>query len=155
MADHGTCIHFNGVQHKLCKRGLLYTQFRDEQGRGLPCIKFMERSARGGTYLKPGEAAAERKPMPGFALATPCPFYEEPTEEQVQADRVTREAAVKRTIAAIEVAGKWRVKPMPESDRHEVVECPVCNGRLHLSQSSYNGHVHGKCETEGCVSWME
>lgn len=28
-------------------------------------------------------------------------------------------------------------------------------GRLHLSQSSYNGHVHGRCETDDCVRWME
>jgi hypothetical protein len=28
-------------------------------------------------------------------------------------------------------------------------------GWLHLSQSAYNGHVHGKCETDDCVSWME
>lgn len=31
----------------------------------------------------------------------------------------------------------------------------ACGGKLHLSQSSYNGHVHGKCETPDCVSWME
>lgn len=37
----------------------------------------------------------------------------------------------------------------------EVIQCPACAGRLHLSQAAYNGHVHGKCETEGCVSWME
>lgn len=33
--------------------------------------------------------------------------------------------------------------------------CPACGGRLHMSHSGYNGHVWGKCETEGCVSWME
>lgn len=37
----------------------------------------------------------------------------------------------------------------------EVVECPACKGRLHLSIAAYNGHVHGKCETDGCVAWME
>lgn len=37
----------------------------------------------------------------------------------------------------------------------EVVECPACKGKLHLSISGYNGHVHGQCETENCVSWME
>ena len=39
--------------------------------------------------------------------------------------------------------------------KEEVIECPACKGRLHLSQAAYNGHVWGKCETEGCVSWME
>jgi hypothetical protein len=151
MTSHGTCIHFNGVQNKLCKRGVAYSNWDGPK----PCIQFMEKSARGGTYLRPGEQPAERKPFPGADKAKPCPFYEEPTDEQVQADRAEADAALKRTIAAIEVAGKWRVKPKPASDRHEVVECPVCKGRLHLSQSAYNGHVHGKCETEGCVSWME
>lgn len=34
--------------------------------------------------------------------------------------------------------------------------CPVCKtGKLQYSRSSYNGHVHGKCETPGCVAWME
>jgi len=36
-----------------------------------------------------------------------------------------------------------------------VVECPVCKGKLHVSHAEYNGHVHGKCETEGCLAWME
>ena len=36
-----------------------------------------------------------------------------------------------------------------------VVECPACSGQLHLSHAAYNGHVHGRCETEGCLSWME
>ncbi len=53
------------------------------------------------------------------------------------------------------ITENWRVKPKPAADRRGVVECPCCKSRLHLSQSSYNGHVHGKCETEGCVSWME
>ena len=48
----------------------------------------------------------------------------------------------------------WR-KAHKGKSASEVVECPACNGKLHLSISSYNGHVHGKCETAGCVSWME
>lgn len=34
--------------------------------------------------------------------------------------------------------------------------CPVCNrGTLRYSRAGYNGHVHGKCSTDGCVAWME
>ena len=58
-------------------------------------------------------------------------------------------------IKALKVAWDWKVKPKPEQDRHDVIECPICKGKLHLSQSSYNGHCHGQCETEGCVQWME
>lgn len=34
--------------------------------------------------------------------------------------------------------------------------CPICNkGELYYSRASYNGHVHARCSTENCVSWME
>ena len=47
----------------------------------------------------------------------------------------------------------WR-NSLPRG-KQTVVDCPICKGKLHLSQSSYNGHVHGQCETNGCVEWME
>lgn len=150
---HGTCMHFNGVQNDMCKRGVSYEV--NWPAGPKPCIQLLHKSARGGTYLKPGEEPAETKPFPGADKAKPCPLYQEPTSEEVQADREDSERSLARTFAAIKVAGAWRVKPKPVTDRYEVVECPVCKGRLHLSQSSYNGHVHGKCETEACVSWME
>lgn len=45
---------------------------------------------------------------------------------------------------------KWRGK-----SHSEVIECPACKGNLHLSISKGNNHVHGRCETKGCVAWME
>lgn len=60
-----------------------------------------------------------------------------------------------RMYIVMPVVLKWRVNPKPQQDRRDVIECPKCKGKLHLSQSSYNGHVHGHCTTEGCVSWME
>lgn len=50
---------------------------------------------------------------------------------------------------------EWRTKPRPKTSRQETVECPICKGNLHLSQSSYNGHVHAHCETPDCISFME
>lgn len=35
------------------------------------------------------------------------------------------------------------------------VECPICKKRLRYSVASYNGHMWGSCETEGCVRWMQ
>lgn len=151
--NHGTCIHFNGTLNDRCERGVSYEVNWPMSPK--PCIKLIHKSARGGTYLKPGEAPAETKPFPGADKAKPCPFYEEPTTEQVQADREEDEAAMKRAVAALKIAESWRVKPKPAEDRYEVIECPACKGRLHLRQSAYNGHVHGKCETASCVSWME
>lgn len=150
---HGRCIHFNGIPNERCERGVSYKVNWPDGPK--PCIKLIHKSERGGTYLKPGEVPAETKPFPGADTAKPCPFYKEPTDEQVQEHRKELDAAFKQTVVALKVASDWRVKPKPKTDRHEVVECPVCKGKLHLHQSAYNGHVHGRCETEGCVSWME
>lgn len=36
------------------------------------------------------------------------------------------------------------------------IPCPACQtGRLYYRVASVNGHMHAKCDTEGCVSWME
>lgn len=150
---HGTCVHFNGVQNKACKRGVEYEAKWPLSPK--PCIQWIARSAHGGTYLRPGEEPIERRPVRGAAEATPCPFREEPTDEDVQRDRIDLEAHLKKTTTAIKIASQWRIKPKPSADRREEVACPICEGKLHLFQSAYNGHVHGKCETEGCVSWME
>lgn len=150
-SKHGQCIHFNGSMNELCSRGVRYEQFRP----GLPCIQWIAKSARGGTYMRPGEEPAERKPFPGAQPPERCPFYAEPTDEQVQAERRADDAALERAMAAIKVASTWRVKPKPAKDRAEVVECPVCKGRLHLHQSAFNGHVRGRCETVDCVHWIE
>jgi len=51
-------------------------------------------------------------------------------------------------------ANKWdRKNPKGATGK---VPCEACGkGEIHLSMSAYNGHVHGQCTTEGCVSWME
>jgi hypothetical protein len=36
------------------------------------------------------------------------------------------------------------------------LKCPGCeSGTLQYSVASYNGHMHGRCSTKGCASWME
>lgn len=35
------------------------------------------------------------------------------------------------------------------------IECPVCKGRLAWARDSHNGHLHGQCETDGCLRWMQ
>ncbi len=134
----GTCVHFNGIMERRCKAGVDYlVKFGNEIGLAfrMPCCKF-------GEYRKP-------------EMVVSCDRFLEPVPEEIEQDRLYIEAVMEKTRAAIRVASAWRVKPKPAEDRREVVECPVCKGKLHLSQSSYNGHVHGACETEGCVRWME
>lgn len=35
------------------------------------------------------------------------------------------------------------------------IECPTCKGRLAWIRDSHNGHVHGQCDTDGCLRWMQ
>lgn len=157
--NKGKCIHYNGVQNECCKAGVEYrTAFGPRPGVMLrmPCFLYDERPAHGrGTYIKPGEAVVRKEIDRRGEAMIPCDKFLEPTDAQVEQDRIETEAHSAKTLAAIKVASAWRVNGRPTQDRREVVECPICKSRLHLSQSAYNGHVHGRCETFGCVNWME
>ncbi len=92
----------------------------------------------------------------GHTLANPlehCPHWIRRTREMGEKRADAMEMAMKQMEVVMPVVDEWRKKE--PFGKQEVIECPMCKGRLHLSQSSYNGHVHGKCETADCVSWME
>lgn len=82
-----------------------------------------------------------------------CPKWLRKTREEAEA----RANAIDNFMNKMKLVGpavaEWRNKP--PRGKAEVIECPACKGRLHLSQASSNGHVWGKCETADCVSWME
>lgn len=163
----GTCIHYEGLPPfskgcNGCKLGVDLREAFDQSRLGiflrLPCVTALEKPASGpGTYIRAG-APSILEPLDRRGQEMmPCPLgrYEEPTEEAVQAYRAETDAMLARVDKALVVAREWRTPGRPEQDRAEAVTCPCCGGRLNLTQSSHNGHVHGKCETEGCVSWME
>lgn len=85
-----------------------------------------------------------------------CPKWERRSQEKAEARADSIEKAFRQMEIVGPVVAKWRTwTERNRVSKQEVIECPACKGKLHLSQSSYNGHVHGQCETEGCVSWME
>lgn len=103
-----------------------------------------------------GQTYKQRPCLDGHLRKTvDCFKWQRPTEEDVAKEYEESRAHLEKVMAGLSAAAKWRVKPKPKEDRQGVVECPVCKGNLHLSQSSYNGHVWGKCETPQCVTWME
>lgn len=109
-------------------------------------------------YKTLGETHGQRPCMLGHLhpeLVAKCDKWQRTTPEEAAEIADGLDRAYKNAIAGIEVASKWKIKPKPKTDRLGVVECPVCKGKLHLSQSSYNGHVHARCETSECVSFME
>lgn len=157
--NEGTCKHYNGLQSGRCEKGVDY---RETFGRAdgimlrLPCIQFYVRPCAGrGTYVRAGEPTMRKEVDRRDQQEISCPHLELPTAEEVAADRAALDEQMRKTMLALQAVYAWRVRQRPQQDRREVVECPVCRGRLHLSKSAYNGHVHGRCETEGCVAWME
>ena len=159
--NQGKCIHFNGIfWHPCCKAGVNYHDAFDGKKPGIflrmPCIQRHETPVHGkGTYIRFGEPSILDDVDRRGEVMTPCSLYQEPTQDQIDQYRKEMDARWGKTLAANKVAAEWRVVPKPSADRVDVVDCPVCKGRLHLSQSSYNGYVDGKCETDGCVAWME
>ena len=130
----GWCIHYRGIgRFNSCEAGVVYDEtFRSARW---PC--FMEKD----TGL----------PKPDADL---CSQLRPPTKEEIAAHEVWQRARFDRLISVMEVVKPWRKKHKGRSFE-EIIECPACKGRLHLSIAAVNGHVHGHCETKGCVSWME
>lgn len=85
-----------------------------------------------------------------------CPKWLQTTREQGEEREDSMEAMVRQMTLVSPVVKAWRSwTKQNRVGKEEVIQCPVCQGKLHLSQAAYNGHVWGKCETADCVSWME
>lgn len=86
-----------------------------------------------------------------------CEKAEYPTAEEMAAeDREIEERCInlgKARRAIVEhLGGPW-TKGTPVGAGE--IDCPVCGKTLKFTRSGYNGHIHARCETDGCVSWME
>lgn len=124
------------------------------------CVHYKPQGIRFGEdycELKCGAVAGHKKPcIGGHNLETPlttCNKWERRSLESA----IARHERIEQSFDLMEkigpVVSAWRNKP--PRGKQEVIDCPACGGRLHLSQAASNGHVWGKCETEDCVSWME
>lgn len=132
----GWCIHYRASgpggrpMPATCEAGVEYAPLR---GPHQPC------------FLDKGESRAG---------ALECPKLRRPTPEEIATHEAWSDGRTKMFMSVLAGIGPWRAKNKGKS-ASEIIECPACKGRLHLSISSYNGHVHGHCATKGCVSWME
>lgn len=130
------CIHFRDAGHNdTCEAGVEYDSFNGAHFGVRPCFLVKE--------------TGESKPD-----AMPCPHLRRPTAEEIAAHDEWIKARMNRLGVVMTSILPWREAHKGRSHQ-EVVDCPACLGRLHLSIAAYNGHVHGKCETPDCVSWME
>lgn len=157
ISPRGKCVYFNGSQNGTCDAGVNYHQaFGPEAGTSCraPCIQEFKTHVRDSS----GKMVPVWKPWPrnGHKVMD-CPKFRLPTKEEIAASDAERQALMDRMRKVMEVVKPWRAgwSKSNRVGKAEVIKCPACAGRLHLSQAASNGHVWGKCETEGCVSWME
>jgi hypothetical protein len=137
----GWCVNYRysddekpfGERSKTCKAGVEYARY-EGQKIPLPCF-----------LTKTGESKPD---------AAPCECIRRPTPEEIAARAEWQKASMARLVTVLQGIADWRKKYKSKS-HSEVVECPACRGRLHLSIAACNGHVHGRCESDGCVAWME
>lgn len=132
------CIHAHDIRKAtpdspyICGAGINMEIWRDLRYEQMPC------------FLENGHSQPD---------AAHCTHLRRPTLEEIAAyEQWLKQYHEKISIVTSGIAG-WREAHQGQS-ACEVVECPACKGRLHLS-IFYNGHVHGHCETEGCVCWRE
>lgn len=130
------CRHFNGVQNGVYRAGVKYEDVRsDVDGkRSWPCL---------------------------FDDGVTCDKCEPYTE--AEADARVAEAEAKARFERVGIARKAIIasigKPWKKGEPSVSgkTDCPCCKKAqgLHYSRAGCNGHIHARCETEGCVCWME
>jgi hypothetical protein len=134
------CIHYRGINDgrggfiTSCEAGVEYEAWRGIGHAKQPCFLDEKGHSRSG--------------------AASCPHLRRPTSEEIAAHEEWLEKRIDLLGVVMVGIRPWR-KAHKGKSASEVVECPACKGRLRLSIVAYNGHVHGRCETAGCVSWME
>ena len=143
----GWCVHYQTPDDTLhssapvkvkCKAGVLYERvWTDSNGQPIP---FERRPC----FLD------GIKPKPG---AAPCKKLQCPTKEEADQAAAKSRERIGKVLTAMTVVEAWK-KGQQKGPAAGSLDCPICGGRLHVSMAS-NGHTIGKCETEGCVEWME
>lgn len=134
--EANTCVHFRGIQHDTCKAGCLMDAFPIVvgQGRPLPCLP----------PFRPRPDDAPRPTCAKFEAIGMARALELEKESNAAGARIT----AARAAIIIHAGGRCGVRGQ--------FTCPVCNtGTLGYTIAGCNGHVHAKCSTVGCVSWME
>lgn len=136
----GWCIHYRYNRdpkpgENTCEAGVDLDKFHGTKFGTRPC--FLD--------SKTGESKPD---------AAPCEKLRRPTPEEIAEHEKWAERRMGKMGLVMKGILPWRQAHKGQSAQ-EIVECPACKGKLHLSIAAYNGHIHGRCETINCVSWME
>ena len=83
-----------------------------------------------------------------------CEKFELPTDEEI----AKHEASIREVVERHMKLDPWisgMRKKYRQTGFQGIVECPICQGKLHFTVSTYNGHTSGRCESENCVNYIE
>lgn len=132
MLKKGTCLHFNGIQNKLCEKGVNYRKLVGGEDFGMavrtPCFKKHKSSIN-------------------------CDLYQDPTIEQIKEDEDSWNTAIERLQKVLPLLVK--LKEENPNGGSGTQECPCCNKDLQWSISSINNHGRLVCESENCINMIE
>lgn len=135
------CRHFDGSVRETCKAGVNYRQLVGGPDLGwalrLPCL------ARRTTDL-----TVERVPCDQRSVCTQAEAEQKANRHLERMERLARALAAAKDDARINGFKNGR------GGAGEIA-CPICDGRLRYSVAGVNGHMWARCDTAGCVSWME
>jgi len=127
----GRCVHFNGIQNKICHKGVSYKE-----------------------VCGAGDGIATRLPCNTQAKNRQhCDDYQDPTDEEI----VAYKAICKEMFEGVGITRKAIIEETGGvRGRAGAIPCLVCKeGEVKYSVDASNGHVWAQCSTLGCVSWME
>lgn len=135
------CRHYSGAGIKdECSAGVNYRKLAGEPYVGyvlrLPCTPALNRP---GVEVK---VCDKRE----------CHSREEAGEQYDEMQRVIARTLGARAIVQADVKAHGFKRGRGGAGQ---VGCPACDGVIGYTVAAYNGHIHGRCSTEGCVSWME
>lgn len=139
------CKHFGGMRPPTCAVGVNVREITGGPDLGwlirIPCRTTVE--MRGG------------KPVP---RAT-CPQFELPTDEEHAAEEAKWEAIVLESERRMKLGQELfrRIRRENKGRSNSGSDpCPACEGgTLYWRIAGYNGHIHARCTTDGCISFME
>lgn len=129
------CNHYRAMgSHTTCEAGVEYATFNGMKFHDRPCFGHRGEQPPGG-----------------------CDLAQFPTEAELAAedaeDKKRWENLSKARAAIVaHLGGPWK---RGTTGAGGTIECPVCAGALQFTRAGYNGHIHARCSTAGCVSWME
>jgi hypothetical protein len=160
QCDH--CRHFGGLGNDQDGNRIPFSDQTKGRGKcraGVPYDDVQKRGARM-IALPCFHVEVDNMPVDGVWPTCPKQSFKTPTELDAEAAEIDAEAEksirrimVVRPAILNHVGVKESGKPV--NDLAGKMPCPVCSKTLHYSVSSYNGHIHARCESDDCVSFME